>query len=191
MRNGNTPKKPTPQQLALMKYRYEVSGAGLVVKNNYPRSPEVGELVGSVNSSGYLVLTVLRRLSLAHHIVWFLTHNRWPERSLDHIDGNKINNSPENLREVSQSQNQKAYGKTYGDVCYRGVDFLKSRSKYRARASINGKHKHAGYYDTPEEAAIARDLKCYREFNYPWEGLNKIGQEYILKHHPDWIKDEM
>ena len=157
MSNWHTPKKPTPQQLSLIKERYEVSGAGIVVKTKYHCGPEVGEPVGSLQSHGYL----------------------------------RINNSPENLREVSQSQNQKAYGKTRGAVGYRGVDFFKSQSKYRARASINGKHKHAGYYDTPEEAAIARDLKAYKDFNYPWEGLNEIGQEYILKHHPDWIKDEM
>tara|TARA_R110002051_G_scaffold296571_1_gene362693 strand:- start:233 stop:808 length:576 start_codon:yes stop_codon:yes gene_type:complete len=191
MSNWHTPKKPTPQQLSLIKERYEVSGAGIVVKTKYHCGPEVGEPVGSLQSHGYLRLTVLDRDLLVHHAVWFLAHDRWPEQPLDHVDGNRINNSPENLREVSQSQNQKAYGKTRGAVGYRGVDFFKSQSKYRARASINGKHKHAGYYDTPEEAAIARDLKAYKDFNYPWEGLNEIGQEYILKHHPDWIKDEM
>ena len=89
MSNYHTPKKPTPQQLALMKDRYEVSGAGLVVKNKYQKSPEVGEHVGSVNSRGYPSVSVLGRFCSLHHIVWFLTHERWPEQSLDHIDGNK------------------------------------------------------------------------------------------------------
>lgn len=190
MSNPHTPKKPTSQQLELMKERFEVSDAGLVVKNKYLHSPEVGEPAGSISNRGYLMAKVLGRNFLVHHAVWFLAHNRWPEQPLDHIDGNRLNNSPENLREVSQSQNQKAHAETYGVVGYRGVDFHKSLSKYRARAFVDGKRKHLGYYDTPEEAAIARDLKCYKEFNYPWEGLNEIGQEYILKHHPDWIKDD-
>ena len=192
MSNYHKPKKPTPQQMALMKDRYEVSGAGLVVKTKYTPSLEVGEPVGNVKSKGYLGLKVLGRTSQVHHIVWFLTHERWPERSLDHIDGDRLNNAPENLREVSNSQNQKASLKNRGTVGYRGVYLYKRTAKYTAKAySVRGKRTHIGYYDTPEEAAIARDLKCYREFGYPWEGLNEIGQEYILKHHPDWIKDKM
>ena len=190
MSNHNTPKKPTLEQLELMKERYEVSGEGLVVKTKYHMSPEVGEPVGNVNSGGYRQVVVLGRKALVHHVVWYLMHGSWPEQQLDHIDGDKLNNSPDNLREVSSSQNLKAYAKTYGAVGYRGVCFYKSLSKYSARVYVDGKRKHIGYYDTPEEAAIARDLKCYKEFGYPWEGLNEIGQEYILKHYPDWIKDD-
>jgi len=190
MSNPHTPKKPTPEQLELMKERYDVSGAGLVVKNKYLHSPEVGEPVGCVTKGGYLQLMVLCRTFRIHHVVWFLTYNRWPEQPLDHIDGNRLNNSPENLREVSHRQNQKAYSKTRGTVGYRGVCFRKETGKFSARASVNGKETRIGDYDTPEEAAIARDLKAYKEFGYPWEGLNEIGQEYILKHHPDWIKDD-
>ncbi len=160
------------------------------MKTYDPHGPEVGEPGGNTSSKRYLMVMVLGRTLQVHHVVWFLTNNRWPEQPLDHIDGDSLNNAPENLREVSQSQNLKAYAKTHGAVGYRGVNLFKSRSKYRARAYVDGKRKHIGYYDTAEEAAIARDLKCYKEFNYPWEGLNEIGQDYILKHHPDWIKDD-
>ncbi len=190
MSKHHTPKKPTSEQLELIRERFEVSDAGLVVKTKYPHSPEVGEPAGSISSRVYLMVMVLGRNFRIHHIVWFLTYNLWPEQPLDHIDGNPLNNSPENLREVSQSQNMKAYQKARGAVGYRGIYFVKSRSKYQASSYVDGKRKHLGYYETPEEAAIARDLKCYKEFNYPWEGLNEIGQEYIIKHHPDWIKDD-
>lgn len=186
----HTPKKPTPQQLELIKERYEVSGAGVVVKTKYHKSPEVGEPAGTISPLGYPIVTVSGRAFRVHHVVWFLKFDRWPEQPLDHIDGNRANNSPDNLREVNPSKNRKAYSKTHGSVGYRGVCFFKSRSKYMARASNNGRETFVGCYDTPEEAAIARDLKCYKEFNYPWEGLNEIGQEYILKNHPDWIKDD-
>ncbi len=190
MSNSHTPKEPTPEQLELIKERYEVSGAGIVVRTKYQHSPNVGEPAGNVDTHGYRKVVVLGRNSLIHHIVWFLTYNRWPEHPLDHIDGNRLNNTPENLREASIRMNMKAHLKTRGAVVYRGVYFRKERSKYVARCCVDGKLIFVGVYDTPEEAAIARDLKCYREFNYPWEGINKIGQEYILKHHPDWIKDE-
>jgi hypothetical protein len=191
MSKSHTPNKPTLEQLEIVKERYEVSGAGIVVRNKYQHSPKVGEPAGNVDTNGYRKVVVLGRHSLVHHIVWFLTYNRWPEHPLDHIDGNRLNNTPENLREASISMNMKAHLKTRGAVGYRGVYFRKERSKYVARCCVDGKLIHIGLYETPEEAAIARDLKCYREFNFPWEGINEIGQEYILKHHPDWIKDEM
>lgn len=190
MSNRHTPKKPTPEQLELMKERYEVSGQGVVVKNKYRRSPEVGELAGSDSGNGYLQLSVLGRRFYVHHAVWFLTHGEWPKQQIDHIDGNKVNNAPDNLRLSNDSHNLKSYAKAHGSVGYRGVYFVKDKRKYMARAMLNGKQTYIGHYDTPEEAAIARDLKCYKEFDYPWEGLNEIGQEYILKHHPEWIKDD-
>ena len=189
MSNYHTPKKPTPEQLELIKERYEVSGAGLVVKNKYHCGPEVGEPAGSIQGTGYLALRVSGRSLSVHHVVWLLTYGEWPEQPIDHIDGNKVNNAPDNLRLSSNSHNQKAYAKTHGSVGYRGVCLDKNRGKYKALAALDGKLTHIGRYDTPEEAAIARDLKCYKDFDYPWEGLNEIGQEYILKHHPEWIKD--
>lgn len=189
MSNWHTPKKPTEEQLADMKDRFEIKGKGLLVKRKYIHSPAVGQPAGGVGSRGYLVVKLLGRLFLVHHMVWYLTHGQWPEQPLDHIDGDKLNNTPDNLRLSDGSHNGKAYAKTYGAVGYRGASFHKSSGKYQARAVANGKLVHIGYYDTAEEAAIARDLKCYKELGYPWEGLNEIGQEYILKHHPEWLDE--
>ena len=188
MSKNKTPEKPAAEQLALLKDRYEVSGTGIVVKNKYTHSPEVGEPAGTPQTAGYLKVGVLYRNLLVHHIVWFLTHNQWPEHRLDHIDGNILNNSPDNLRQVTNSQNLRGHSKIRGAVKYRGV-YHKNR-RYSATYTHDSKKIHIGYYDTAEEAAIARDIKCYKEFDYPWEGLNKIGQDYILKHHPDWIKGD-
>ena len=40
-----------------------------------------------------------------HRAVWAVCKGRWPEQQLDHINGNKQDNRIENLREVSQSEN--------------------------------------------------------------------------------------
>lgn len=189
MSNCHTPKKPTEEQLALMKNRFEVCGKGLVVKQKYHKSPTVGKPVGCNRGNGYLTMSVLSRMFQVHHAVWYLTYGSWPEQPIDHIDGDKLNNSPENLRLSDQSQNLKSYQKTRGDINYRGVCFHKASGKYRAQARVNGKQVHIGLYNTREGAAIARDLKCYKELGYPWEGLNEIGQEYILKHHPEWLDE--
>lgn len=40
-----------------------------------------------------------------HRAVWAVCYGRWPERTIDHIDGDPTNNRIGNLREVSQSEN--------------------------------------------------------------------------------------
>lgn len=45
------------------------------------------------------------RLS-AHRVVFFLSRGYWPEDMIDHIDGNKSNNRPDNLRDVTAGINQ-------------------------------------------------------------------------------------
>lgn len=189
MSNYHKPKKPTEEQLATLKSWFEVKSHGLVVKRKYHKSPEVGEPAGCVQKTGYLLVQVLGRKIRVHHAVWYLTHGSWPEQPLDHIDGEKLNNAPDNLRLSSDIHNKRAYQKTRGAVGYRGVYFCKSKGKYRARAKVNGKMVNISYCDTAEEAAIARDIYCYETLGYPWEGLNEIGQEYILKHHPEWLNE--
>ena len=41
----------------------------------------------------------------AHLAVWLVCKGRWPEGTIDHIDGDRSNNHIENLRECSQSEN--------------------------------------------------------------------------------------
>jgi hypothetical protein len=72
---------------------------------------------------------------------------------------NDGNYEPNNCRWVSkdiQSQNTRTL-RSNNTSGYRGVDFRKSRNKYRALISVNYKHKHLGYLETAIEAAKAYD----------------------------------
>lgn len=40
-----------------------------------------------------------------HRFVWVLCNGCWPQLTIDHINGNRLDNRIENLREVSQSEN--------------------------------------------------------------------------------------
>jgi len=102
---NNTVKKPTIRQLEAMRHRYEISGSKLIVKNKYPCGPEVGKRAGSPmggdpKRKGYLQLRVLGGVFLVHQIVWFLTRDMWPTEFIKHVDGDRSNNSPENLRQA-------------------------------------------------------------------------------------------
>jgi hypothetical protein len=46
---------------------------------------------------------------LVHRIIWLMVTGVWPLGQIDHIDGNKRNNKPSNLRDVTPAQNTSAY----------------------------------------------------------------------------------
>ncbi len=181
MSEAHKPRKPSHDQLDLMKHRFEVSGDGLVVKNKYHKSPEVGEPVGTNLGKGYLRVWVSGSPFLAHHVVWFLTYGEWPEQPIDHIDGNGTNNEPKNLRLSSHKNNQRAFANISGRIGYRGVS--RGKRRYSSSFTVDCKSYHIGYYDTPEEAAIARDLYVYEELGWPYEGLNTIGKWAVGYYH--------
>lgn len=73
---------------------------------------------------------------------------------VDHINGDTLDNRKENLRVCSTKENirnQTLHKDKWQK--YRGVDYVKSRSKYRARICLDRKEIHLGLFETAEEAA--------------------------------------
>ena len=64
-----------------------------------------GEIAGSKNQQGYLQILVGGKIYRAHRLAWLYMTGSWPSRMIDHRDRNKLNNSFENLRDVSNSTN--------------------------------------------------------------------------------------
>jgi hypothetical protein len=76
-----------------------------------------------------------------------------------HEDGNGLNNTKENLRIVTVSENNK-YVRKRGRAAsskYKGVSLEKRNGKWRAGIKSDGKHKNLGYFENQEDAARAYD----------------------------------
>jgi len=74
---------------------------------------------------------------------------------IDHINQDKLDNRRENLRPASKSLNGLNSSFVKGKVPFRGVFFNNQAGKYTARITIDGKTRHLGYFDEPEEAHAA------------------------------------
>jgi hypothetical protein len=122
----------------------------------------IGQEVGFIHSTGYRHVTWLGKQHKVHRLIYLMVHGYMP-KEIDHINGNRADNSIENLREVTRSQNQcnktMCSSNTSG---YKGVSWHKIANKWSVRLSKNGKSKHFGYYDDLELAGLvaleARDL---------------------------------
>ncbi|MGL5936547.1 MAG: HNH endonuclease [Cetobacterium sp.] len=84
---------------------------------------------------------------------------------VDHIDGNKLNNTRENLRIVTHTQNSMNRKSAGGSSSqYIGVYLSKSNNKWAAQINIKGKKTHLGSFTCEIEAAKARDISTKEHF---------------------------
>jgi hypothetical protein len=91
---------------------------------------------------------------LYHRLIWFQAYGHWPRR-VDHINGEKLDNRLENLREVTKEQDSQNRRSKH---LFKGIYFDKSRQspkKYRVRVQKNGRRWYIGAYLTEPEARVA------------------------------------
>lgn len=88
-----------------------------------------------------------------------------PSESVDHINGNALDNRRENLRIATHSQNQANRRRlTRNTSGFKGVTWNKSILKWQAAIKVNGKSIHLGMFVNAADAAIAYDRKAVEAF---------------------------
>ncbi len=106
-----------------------------------------------------------------HEILWC------PEGfEVDHINGDKLDNTKANLRVCTRGENQRNVPKLKNNKSgYKGVTFDRWTGRWVAKIGHKGKHINLGRYKTPELAAKAYDraaIEYHGEFaslNFPQE----------------------
>lgn len=115
----------------------------------YPR-----KLVENVanNGDGYCKVRFKGGLISYHRIIWVLLNGDVPEGTqIDHIDGNRVNNSIDNLRLVTNRENsQNRVRHRKGRLV--GCSYHKLTNKWRAYTVIGSKQRHLGLFNTEQEA---------------------------------------
>jgi hypothetical protein len=107
--------------------------------------------VQTIGKRKYRTMVIKYRSIMAHRIAWFLYHNEWPTKEIDHIDGDGLNNKINNLRHVSKREN--ALNKdVHRSGRLFGCCFNKESKKWQAAIRIDGKKIMLGTFNTEIEA---------------------------------------
>lgn len=125
-----------------------------------------GTLRKHPNGKVYRYLHLDGRIYLAHRVAFLIMTGRYPDM-IDHENGNGSDNRWSNLREVpgSHVNNKNSRRRTDNASGVTGVIWYKRTKQWRARITIDGKHKSLGYFDD-KQAAIDARLKAEKEHGY-------------------------
>lgn len=119
------------------------------------------------DEGGYKTETIYLHKLIAEH---FLSDTKTAEKKLVGArNGNKLDCRLENIEYRSRATASRKR-KTSSKAGYTGV--YKEGSRYRAVISIDGKSKHLGMFDTPEEAAL--EYNKFSKKHYGDEGKQNI-----------------
>jgi len=125
-----------------------------------------GAVAGSIDSKNYRTIIISNKSYKAHRLVWAYHHDNPAEFQIDHINHNKSDNRIENLRLVTNAENQRnAKLRSDNTSGYVGVTFHKAASKWMAKIKYKGKVFGLGFFANKDDAITARS-KANKKFGY-------------------------
>jgi len=95
-----------------------------------------------------------------------------PDKEVDHINGDQLDNRRCNLRPCTRTQNRHNTRSAAGSTSkFVGVYWDSQRKAWRARVTVDGKRVHVGLFQDETEAAKARDIAATEAYG-EWAWLN-------------------
>lgn len=165
-------------------------GRTKIDKQDYPILRKYKLYMRHQSSKNYAMFSVrgTSRKYLVHRFLFGMQNEKFSiDKVVDHINGDSLDNRRSNLRVCTQHQNS-LNGRKKGKIV--GVKFIPSyngteKSKWEAGICSNYKNIYLGYYNTQEEAILAR-LKKEKELCGEY-GPNK--DLYYIINHPSPIEE--
>ena len=155
--------KPTKEEILKYFFYCKLTG-NLLWRYHWAGNKQylIGQIAGSVHKDHNVYYRTVKfeyKSYTVHRVVYFLETGEWPE-TIDHIDGNGLNNKFSNLRAVTTRENaQNLYLHRNGRLM--GSTFDKKAQRWRSQITINYKNIRLGHFDSELEAhqAYINELK--------------------------------
>lgn len=133
---------------------------GVFTRTSSYYKSRVGKEIGTMDTRGYIVMSIMRKTQLAHRLAWLYVYGCFPSSHLDHINGDTTDNRISNLREATSKQNQENRKlQKNNKTGYRGVIFRPSSGRYLAYVKHHREQIFLGSFATAEEASAAVKTK--------------------------------
>ena len=129
---------------------------------------KVGGIAGSIDKkSGYWQIGYNGKRYTGHRLAFLYVHGYFPEKGIDHKNRNKLDNTIDNLRHVSQMcncRNSKVAKRNTSGVT--GVTLDKRTGRWLSLIRVNYKRIYLGIYDSFSDAVRAR-WEGEKEHDFP------------------------
>lgn len=136
---------------------YDAS-TGIFTRRCSSGTAKAGDVAGWKEANGYIKISVGGRKYYAHRCALLYVNGAWPQGHVDHIDGDRANNSLANLRIVSMQVNIQNMRRARKDniTGFLGVSFHKAAGKFMAECKgPDGRRHYLGLHATAEAAHSA------------------------------------
>lgn len=133
------------------------------------------------HSNGYCTVWFKGRRVYYHRTIWVLVNGSIPAGfMIDHRDGNKVNSNINNLRLITNRENQQNMHKHREDGALPGVSWHRKTSKWKAQIKVEGKGIFLGYFDS-QFAAFDAYIRANEERGYPVVILLELRDSWLQK----------
>jgi len=118
---------------------------------------DISKPAGCIRSDSYKTIRIKGKQYYTHRLVWLYVHGKFPNEQIDHINGDKLDNSIENLRDVTTQENQRNQSMRVNNKSgHMGVSWHTCKDKWQVHIKADSKTKHLGYFNILEDAVEAR-----------------------------------
>lgn len=110
---------------------------------------------GATTNYGYRQIQIDGCIYKEHRLAWLWCYGKWPDKHLDHINGQTDDNRIENLRDVDCRVNRENQRKAHADSStgVLGVTKRRKDGRFIAQIKMDGKVQYLGIFDDLTEAA--------------------------------------